>query len=69
MDPLVAAALVAAVVLGGLPPMFLLYLTLAQREYVAPLFTDVRGLIMLVGGALWLCLGIFWMSKLVKVDV
>ncbi len=32
-----------------LPPGFLLYLLVAQRDYVMPLFTDVRGLIMLLG--------------------
>ena len=46
-----------------------LYLVLAQPSYVAPLFTDPRGLIMLVGGAVWLGVGIFWMSRLIKVEV
>ncbi|WP_232675771.1 type II secretion system F family protein [Nocardioides sp. R-C-SC26] len=66
---LAAEGKLSAVVLGGLPPVFLLYLTLAQRDYVAPLFNDVRGIIMLGGAALWLGVGIFWMSKLVKVEV
>lgn len=59
----------SAVVLGGLPPFFLLYLLLTNRDYVMPLFTDVRGLIMLVGAGLWLLLGVFWMSRLVRVEV
>ncbi|CAN5615421.1 hypothetical protein BH11ACT8_BH11ACT8_06590 [soil metagenome] len=66
---LAAEGKISAVVLGGLPPVFLLYLILAQRSYVEPLFTDVRGIIMLVGGALWLGVGVFWMSRLVKVEV
>ena len=69
VSALSAEGKLSAAVLGGLPPVFLLYLTLTSRDYVAPLFTDVRGIIMLVGGALWLGVGIFWMSKLVKVEV
>jgi tight adherence protein B len=59
----------SAWVLGVLPPGFLLYLLVAQRDYVMPLFTDIRGLVMLVGATLWLLVGVFWMSKLVKVEV
>ena len=66
---LAAEGKISAVVLGGLPPVFLLYLVVAQRSYVEPLFTDIRGIIMLVGGALWLGVGVFWMSRLVKVEV
>lgn len=66
---LAAEGKLSAVVLGGLPPAFLLYLLAAQRDYVMVLFTDPRGIIMIVGAALWLGVGIFWMSKLVKVEV
>ena len=59
----------SAMVLSVLPPGFLLYLFVAKRDYVMPLFTDVRGLAMLIGATLWLLVGIFWMSKLVKVEV
>ncbi|GEP32990.1 hypothetical protein NSZ01_07580 [Nocardioides szechwanensis] len=59
----------SAGVLGALPPLFLLYLLAVQRDYVMPLFTDPRGLLMLIGGAVWLAVGIFWMSKLIKVEV
>jgi tight adherence protein B len=59
----------SAMVLSALPPGFLLYLFVAKRDYVMPLFTDVRGLAMLIGATLWLLVGIFWMSKLVKVEV
>ncbi|CAB4732771.1 MAG: VWA domain-containing protein [Actinobacteria bacterium] len=59
----------SAYVLGGLPPLFLIYLTLTQGDYVAPLFDDVRGLVMLIGAGVWLSIGAFWMSRLVKVEV
>jgi len=59
----------SAIVLGALPPLFLVFLLVTRRAYIAPLYSDPRGLIMLVGAALWLALGIFWMSKLVKVAI
>ena len=59
----------SAYVLGALPPLFLLYLLVAQRDYVIVLFTDPRGWVMLAAAAALLGLGAFWMSKLVKVEV
>ncbi len=69
VNSLSAEGRLSAVVLSVLPPGFLLYLLVAQRDYVLPLFTDVRGLVMLLGATLWLLVGVFWMSKLVKVEV
>ncbi|CAN5133734.1 type II secretion system F family protein [soil metagenome] len=66
---LAAEGKLSAIVLGALPPLFLLYLVAAQGEYVAPLFNDIRGIIMLSAGALWLGVGVFWMSKIIKVEV
>ena len=33
------------------------------------LFTDIRGIIMLGGATLWLLVGVFWMRKLVDIEV
>jgi tight adherence protein B len=66
---LAAEGKLSAMVLGGLPPAFLLYLLLANREYVMVLFTRPMGIAMLVGGAMILSVGIFWMSRIVKVEV
>ena len=56
-------------VLGGLPPGFLAYLTLTKPDYVEPLFTTPIGWMMCIGMAVLLAVGIFWMSKVSKVDV
>lgn len=56
-------------VLGGLPPIFLVYLLLVRRDYVMPIFTDPRGWVMLAGAALLLAVGSFWMAKVAKVDI
>lgn len=69
VSALSAEGRLSAVVLGLLPPLFLLYLTATNWSYVEPLFTDPRGLILLIGGTVWLLVGVVWMKKLVKVEV
>ncbi|MFI2708051.1 type II secretion system F family protein, partial [Nocardioides sp. CER28] len=66
---LAAEGKLSAIVLGLLPPLFVVYLTLTNWNYVSPLFTDIRGILMLAGGTLWLGVGVFWMSRLVRVEV
>jgi tight adherence protein B len=66
---LAAEGKLSAWVLGGLPPLFLIYLLLTNREYVSVLFTDPIGWLMLGGAAALLGLGVFWMSRLIKVEV
>ena len=66
---LAAEGKLSAYVLGGLPPGFMLYLLLANRAYVIVLFTTPMGLAMLGLGVVILSVGIFWMSRVVKVEV
>jgi tight adherence protein B len=66
---LAAEGKLSAIVLGGLPPAFLLYLLLANHTYVMVLFTRPLGILMLIGGGVILSVGVFWMSRLVKVEV
>jgi tight adherence protein B len=56
-------------VLGGLPPAFLAYLTLSKPDYVKPMFSTPIGWMMVLGMTLLLAVGVFWMSKVSKVDV
>ncbi|SFC06219.1 tight adherence protein B [Nocardioides terrae] len=69
VSALAAEGKLSAIVLGLLPPLFVLYLCATNWTYVSVLFTDIRGILMLAGGTLWLGLGVFWMSRLVKVEV
>ena len=66
---LAAEGKLSAMVLGGLPPLFLVYLMLANHAYVWVLFTRPIGIAMLCGGAMILSVGVFWMSRIVKVEV
>lgn len=56
-------------ILGGLPPVFLLYLTLTKYSYVSVMYTTPIGLAMMVMMVVLLTVGIFWMSKVAKVDI
>ncbi len=56
-------------VLGGLPPVFLLYLSLTKWTYVSPLFTTPIGFICDIALVVLLSVGIFWMSKVAKVEL
>ena len=66
---LAAEGKLSAFVLGGLPPLFLIYLVLTRWEYVSVLFSRPLGWLMLAGGAVILGVGAFWMSRIVKVEV
>jgi tight adherence protein B len=66
---LAAEGKLSAMVLGGLPPAFMLYLLVANHAYVIVLFTRPLGIAMLIGGAFWLGVGVFWMSRIIKVEV
>lgn len=56
-------------ILGALPPVFLTYLVISKPDYVRPLFTTPLGILMCVGMVVLLGVGIFWMSRVVKVEV
>ncbi|MGB8649209.1 MAG: type II secretion system F family protein [Mycobacteriales bacterium] len=59
----------SAYILGGLPPVFGLYLVLVRRSYIQVLFTDPIGIFMLVVLVVEITVGAFWLSKVVKVEV
>jgi tight adherence protein B len=66
---LAAEGKLSAWVLGLLPPLFVVYLLLTNYDYVSVMFTNPLGLAMMIGAGLWLAVGVFWMSRLVKVEV
>lgn len=56
-------------ILVGLPIAMFVYMLIVNRPYVALLWTTFIGLAMLVAAVVLLFVGIFWMSKTVKVEV
>ena len=69
VNALAAEGKLSAWVLGLLPPLFMVYLLLTNYDYVSVMFTEPLGIVMMVGAGLWLAVGVFWMSRLVKVEV
>ena len=59
----------SAYILGGLPPLFGLYLVLVRRTYISPLFTDPIGVFMLITMGVLMTVGAFWLRKVVTVEV
>ncbi|GAB4056318.1 VWA domain-containing protein [Catellatospora paridis] len=45
------------------------FMFLSRGEYVRPLYTDTRGIVMLATGVLLLLTGGFWLSRLIKIEV
>ncbi|MEO5652849.1 MAG: type II secretion system F family protein [Marmoricola sp.] len=56
-------------ILGGLPPAFLLYLTVSRPEYVKPMYTTPIGWMMCAAMGILLTVGVVWMSKVSKVEI
>ena len=59
----------SAGVLGSLPFAIALLMFFTNPGYIAPLFTDPRGWVMLAGGALMLTIGVGIMAKLVSFEI
>jgi tight adherence protein B len=69
VEVLSAEGRLSAVVLGGLPVVFILYLLLVRPEYIGLLVTTPLGVMMIVAGLSLLVIGTFWLRKVVKVEV
>jgi Flp pilus assembly protein TadB/Mg-chelatase subunit ChlD len=59
----------SAYILAGMPILVSAWMFYSNGEYLTPLYTEPLGLAMLGGGIGSLCLGCFWMSRIVKVEV
>ncbi len=59
----------SAYILGGLPPFFMLYLTIVRPEYLQPMLHTGLGHLLLGVAAAMMAVGMFWMKQTVKVEV
>jgi tight adherence protein B len=59
----------SAIILGSLPILIALYLSVVRPEYLNVLFTEPLGVAMVVVGGGMFIAGIFWMRSLVRVEV
>jgi tight adherence protein B len=69
INVLSAEGRISVAILACLPLGIMLYIAVVNPTYIAPLFTTAPGLVLLIGGGLWMCLGIFIMTRMIKIDV
>jgi tight adherence protein B len=60
---------ISVAILSAIPFGLLLYMALVNPEYVSLLFTRTVGMILLVVGGVMMAIGIFIMTRMVKIDV
>lgn len=58
-------ALASAGIIGSLPPVVMLLVTLTAPAYMMLMFTDMRGQAMLLAGVTWMGMGVFVMKKMI----
>ena len=59
----------SAWILGGLPPLFFVYLVLVRHEYVSTLWTDPIGVVLLIFLVIKMAVGALWLRKVIQVEV
>jgi tight adherence protein B len=59
-------ATASAMIIGCLPPGVVIMITETTPTYMAPMFTDPRGKLMMLAGGFWMCLGIFVMRRMIN---
>ena len=59
----------SAWVLGLLPFGLIGYMAMVNPEYIGLLFSSVIGWMFILGGTVAMAIGLFWMSKLVRIEV
>lgn len=58
----------SAAIIGSLPFIVGLLLTLVSPDYMAPLFDEKLGQTLIVGGLVWMAVGIFVMHQMINFD-
>ncbi|MFC7048931.1 type II secretion system F family protein [Emcibacter nanhaiensis] len=59
----------SAYIIGSLPFIMCGILTMLNYDYMSVLFTDPRGQVAMVGGLIWMGIGMFIISKLINFEV
>ncbi|EPR21038.1 pilus assembly protein [Agrobacterium sp. TS43] len=59
----------SAVIIGALPFIVMLLVHFTSPDYLAVLFTDMRGHIILGASGLWMLIGIFIMRQMINFDI
>jgi len=58
----------SAMIIGSLPFIMMGIISLLNFEYMSTMFTDPRGQLALLGGVIWMSIGMFIISKLINFE-
>ncbi len=58
----------SSMIIGSLPPLVMLIVYVTTPAYMSLMFTEPLGHMLLAGGASWMALGIFVMSRMISFD-
>ena len=62
-------AIASAGIIGSMPPGVGGIVTMVRPQYISIMFTDPRGQMMLLGGVIWMTLGILFMRKMINFKI
>lgn len=68
MKALTAEGRISAIVLSLLPVGLFMFIAVSNPSYIEPLVTTTIGWALLAGSVIFIGIGIFWMSRIVKID-
>jgi tight adherence protein B len=63
---LASEATASAMIIGSLPPVVMILVSVTSPGYMLPLIYDPRGHLMLLAAAMWMSLGIFFMRRMIN---
>ena len=69
VNALSGEAVASAAIIGSLPPVVIILISLASPTYMQPMFHDPRGHMMLAIGAGVMAFGIFVMRKMINFKI
>jgi tight adherence protein B len=62
-------AVASAFIIGSLPPGIMALVSVTSPSYMAPMYGDPRGHLMLLGGGMWMLCGIFTMRRMINFKI
>ncbi|SOC83552.1 tight adherence protein B [Ensifer adhaerens] len=59
----------SAVIIGALPFIVAMLVSITSPDYIKPLFSDPRGHLILLASGVWMSIGVFVMRKMINFDI
>ena len=62
-------ATASAFIIGSMPPAVIILISVTSPAYMSLMFTVPKGQLMLLGGLIWMSLGIFVMRRMINFQI